>query len=226
MRDACARRLDPKRHSDDPLPWPERLRLLRDVALAVEALHAGGVRTVLHRNIHPSNVLLMRDHRAKLAGFGVSAALDGTCTATARGAVSLRYAAPETLAMPPSFRASSDVYSFGMLAYHVAAGHAPWVEVPQEHLVAQRTREGGRPSLAALEADSECPAALQTLLTQCWSQDCDDRPDAVAVVEALEEMVAAASDSARGILYALYPKIIQHPGRSGYRPLSALTVSR
>ena len=72
---------------------PEMVALIgTDLAFALEHAH----RTLVHRDISPSNILLSRSGEAKLADFGIAKAIDNpqvTASRTAQGKIP--YMAPE-----------------------------------------------------------------------------------------------------------------------------------
>ncbi len=107
-----------------------RVRLIRDIAHAVEHAHS---QLVLHRDLKPSNVLVAGDGTVKLLDFGIAAALDEATSAdttpnltqlTGRG-LTLEYAAPEQILGEPTVTAS-DVYSLGAMLFHLATGQRPF----------------------------------------------------------------------------------------------------
>jgi len=107
-----------------------RVRLIRDIARAVEHAHS---QLVLHRDLKPSNVLVTIDGTVKLLDFGIAAALDETAVAdtspnltqlTGRG-LTLEYAAPEQILGEPTV-AASDVYSLGAMLFHLSTGQRPF----------------------------------------------------------------------------------------------------
>ena len=106
-----------------PLPLSEAVDVLTQLAEAVDAAHAEGI---LHRDIRPTNVLLRRDGRVKLADFGLARQPDDA-TVTLMGALvgEPAYLAPEclrgTLASP-----ASDLWALGVLLYESLAGHPPF----------------------------------------------------------------------------------------------------
>ena len=63
-----------------PLTWPQRLRIVCEVAQALIYLHTpipGGKSRVLHRDVKPSNILLDASLNAKLADTGMAKAAEG-----------------------------------------------------------------------------------------------------------------------------------------------------
>ncbi|HEX4417039.1 MAG TPA: serine/threonine-protein kinase [Kofleriaceae bacterium] len=99
-----------------PLPLPEALRILRDVASGLAAAHAAGI---IHRDLKPANVLLAGD-RALIADFGI-ACERRACERRVAGAGPLTvvgtrgYMAPEQ-ATGAAIDARIDVYALGLLA--------------------------------------------------------------------------------------------------------------
>ena len=106
-----------------------RLRLVRDIAEAVEHAHN---HLVLHRDLKPSNVLVTQDGKVKLLDFGIAGVLDDASAEpmtkltqlTGRG-LTLEYASPEQVTGGATMPAS-DVYSLGVLLFHLCTGNRPF----------------------------------------------------------------------------------------------------
>ena len=106
-----------------------RLRLIRDIAEAVEHAHN---HLVLHRDLKPSNVLVTPDGKVKLLDFGIAGVLDDASAEpmtkltqlTGRG-LTLEYASPEQVTGGATMPAS-DVYSLGVLLFHLCTGNRPF----------------------------------------------------------------------------------------------------
>jgi serine/threonine protein kinase len=90
---------------------------------ALEAAHAAGI---VHRDVKPSNIMVLPDGRVKLADFGIARAMDDPgLTATGGIMGSPGYMAPELFAgKPPS--PASDLWALGATMFHAAEGRAPF----------------------------------------------------------------------------------------------------
>jgi serine/threonine protein kinase len=171
---------------DHELPVPEAIRLLRDVASALDYAHAQGV---VHRDIKPDNVLLT--HRvAVVTDFGVAKALSASGAsggqAHAPGLTTMgvtlgtpTYMAPEQASADPAMDHRVDVYAFGIMAYEMLAGRPPFTgRTPQAllgaHLVAlPEAVTIHRPGL---------PPGLASLVMQCLEKHPADRPQTAGIL--------------------------------------------
>lgn len=116
-----ARRLE----EEGPLPPAEGLRIARQLCEALHAAHEVGV---IHRDVKPSNLLLGRDGRLKLADFGIARPVGAstlTLTLTGSSLGTPDYLPPE--AFLPGFApdARSDVFASGVTLYQALSGRIP-----------------------------------------------------------------------------------------------------
>ena len=99
-----------------------------ELCQAIQAVHAAGL---LHRDIKPHNVMLADDGRIVLMDFGTGREL-GDSSATALAGTPL-YLAPELLSgMDPTVQ--SDIYSLGVLLYHLLTRSYPVQAQSLRHL--------------------------------------------------------------------------------------------
>jgi len=105
----------------------ETLRLLLQIARALEAAHEGGI---IHRDLKPENVLLDGRGHAKVADFGLagfngdrSAGQQLTASRVAMG--TLNYMAPEQRREARSVDGRADLYSLGVILYELFTGDLP-----------------------------------------------------------------------------------------------------
>jgi len=158
---------------DGALPLRDSVRILRDVADALAHAHAQGI---VHRDIKPENVML-RERHALLADFGIAkavseAAESGTLTIAGMALGTPAYMSPEQASADKNIDHRADIYAFGVLAFEVLTGHAPFeANTTRGVLVAHLTSEP--PSLVTARPD--VPARLAALVEKCLEKDPADR---------------------------------------------------
>ena len=168
-----------------PVDPARAVDLVGQVARALDAAHAGGL---VHRDVKPSNVLLVAraDRRdlatsvagedfAYLADFGIArGAGDGpgpALTAVGSAVGSTEYMAPERFGpTPPDARA--DVYSLACLLFELLTGRRPFVPADPARLMAAHLHEHP-PAPSSLRPG--LPPALDHVVLQGMAKDPDRR---------------------------------------------------
>ncbi len=174
-----------------PLDLPIALVILRQVATA---LQAAGAKGIVHRDIKPENILLTKKGEAKVADFGLAQlTLQGEKVALTQVGMTMGtplYMSPEQVNGKP-LDSRSDLYSFGVMAYHMLAGKPPFLgDTPLAIAVQHLNSEC--PPLKTVRPD--LPDAVCDFVKKLMSKKRDDRfPDAQAVVLELKQLSRLAA---------------------------------
>jgi serine/threonine protein kinase len=169
---------------EGPLPVPATLRVVSELALAVDALHREGL---VHRDLKPSNVLLDESGRSLLTDFGLAKG-EAATVLTKPGHVvgTLHYLPPEVIE-GSSAGPAADIYALGCVTYECLAGAPPFAgESLVQTTLAILNDEP--PDLAA--ARDDVPEGLSFALCRALAKRPEDRP-ATAAAYALMLRVSA-----------------------------------
>jgi predicted Zn-dependent protease len=108
-----------------PLSLLQKIGIMSQMASGLGHAHNEGV---IHRDVKPANVMLLRDGTVKIMDFGIALITQATQSRlTPRGAVigTLRYMAPEQFrGTEPDAR--SDIFSYGLIFYELLSGVHPF----------------------------------------------------------------------------------------------------
>ncbi|MCP9484528.1 MAG: serine/threonine protein kinase [Gaiellaceae bacterium MAG52_C11] len=170
-------------------------RAVEAAAQILEGLaHAHG-RGIVHRDVKPSNVLLLDEEHVsiRVLDFGL-ARFDEAETLTAVGDVpgTLAYISPERLAGEEAGPAS-DVWGVGILLWEALAGKHPFWGTPLQQMTT--AIESGAPPLAAERRD--LPQRLLGAIDRALAPDPARRPSASALAHELREAAAGKRRKSR-----------------------------
>jgi len=160
----------------EEVPLRAAVHLLREVASALAYAHRKGV---IHRDIKPENVLITEQH-AMVTDFGVAKAISAATHADADGLTAVgvalgtpAYMAPEQVAGDPGTDHRADIYAFGVIAYELLAGRAPFAGRTAQALMAAHVLETPE---AISSRRVGVPAELSALVMRCLEKSPDNRP--------------------------------------------------
>src|SRR5688572_15840870 len=171
-----------------PLQLPEAIRIAAQTCRALNHAHAHGI---LHRDVKPRNVWLMRDGAVKLGDFGLALSLDRTeLTDEDLRAGTAAYIAPEQ-ALGSAVSPQSDLYSLGVMLYEMVAGRRPFSGDTALAVISQHVNS--RP-VAPSWHNPAINDPLDRLILELLAKSPADRPTSAAVVaDSLEAMLVGAS---------------------------------
>jgi serine/threonine-protein kinase len=166
------------------LPWEEVVRLGRQLCAALQHAHEQGI---IHRDVKPSNLMVLADGTLKLTDFGIAKDLDVTQLTSANCAVgTASYMSPEQCKGERNLSHKSDLYALGIVLYELLTGHKPFeAESIMDLFLLHVQGDFERPSRVVMDV----PPWLDTLICQLLEKKPDRRPfDAAFVGAALEEI--------------------------------------
>jgi tetratricopeptide (TPR) repeat protein len=177
-----------------PLPAPEVIGILRDVARALGYAHQHGV---VHRDIKPDNVLLSHG-TAVVTDFGIAKALSASRAESAADSLTRvgtsigtpAYMAPEQAAGDADTDHRADIYAFGCMAYELLTGRPPFHDRTPARILAAHLTEPP-PPLRELRPDT--PPLLADLVMRCLAKAPDDRPQTAADLSHALETVSSGT---------------------------------
>jgi len=179
-----------------PIPFPEALKIAREVIDALEAAHEKGI---IHRDLKPGNVALTADGQVKVLDFGLAryeagdpgSSIDLTASPTLAYAGTqagiilgtAAYMSPEQT-KGKAVDKRSDVWAFGCLLFEMLTGSKAFEGEDVSDTLAAILR--GEPEWSALPAD--VPPEIRSLIKRCLERDRRQRiPDFSVVRFILDE---------------------------------------
>ena len=151
------------------LNWREALYFITQIVKALGHAHSRGI---IHRDIKPHNIMVLRDGSVKVADFGIARVTSGghsTLTQEALGSV--HYISPEQ-ARGSHIDERSDLYSAGVVLYEMITGRLPFegdtpVSVAIQHI--------NSIPLSPREIDPTIPEALEAITMKAMAPNPDNR---------------------------------------------------
>ena len=137
---------------------------------ALEHAHLGGV---VHRDIKPQNIMLLRSGQIKVTDFGIAKLPDAkTLTATDKAIGTVYYISPEQAAGEKGIDRRADLYSVGVMMYEMITGKLPFDgENPVSIALKQISEEPKPPH----ELNPNIPEGLEQIILFAMEKDKDKR---------------------------------------------------
>ena len=132
-------------------------RLLCETADALAYAHLRGV---IHRDVKPDNILIdAQSGRAMMSDFGIARAIESGTRLTLTGVAvgTPTYMSPEQAVGDRDLDGRSDLYSLGVLGYHMLTGKPPFTAGNSMALLLKHVSERPRP---IVETRPEAPKSL------------------------------------------------------------------
>jgi tRNA A-37 threonylcarbamoyl transferase component Bud32/uncharacterized RDD family membrane protein YckC len=167
-----------------PVDFERMIDILVQAAKGLAAAHAGGV---IHRDVKPSNLMLLPNGTVKVTDFGLAKSLQGDVDATGAGRImgTPRYMSPEQCRGDVA-DARTDCYSLGLVGWFLLSGRHAF-DGESLGKVINDQMNAPLPDLDDLRED--LPPAAQSVLEQLCAKDPDQRPSTMQEVIGILEGV-------------------------------------
>lgn len=163
------------------LNWREALHFSSQIAKALDHAHNRGI---IHRDIKPHNIMILRDGSVKVADFGIARFTSSQNTLTQEALGSVHYISPEQ-AKGSRVDSRSDIYSLGVVLYEMLTGKLPY---DGDSPVAVAIAHINSMPVMPREINPDIPPALEEITMKAMCADIDKRyKSAAAMLADLEE---------------------------------------
>ena len=148
--------------------WKEVVHFTKQISKALAHAHERGI---IHRDIKPQNIMLLRDGTIKVGDFGIAALENEVYENNGEAIGSIHYIAPEQ-ARGECPDARSDIYSLGVMMYEMLAGGLPFTgntlgEIAVQHMNAK--------PVPPHEKNPEIPLELERITLKAMSAELSER---------------------------------------------------
>lgn len=157
------------------LNWREVLHFSTQIGKALEHAHSRGI---IHRDIKPHNIMILKDGSIKVADFGIARVSSAQSTLTREALGSVHYISPEQ-AKGGKIDYRSDLYSLGVVMYEMLTGRPPYdgetpVSVAIQHINAN--------AKAPREWNPQIPVGLEQITMHAMNADLERRYETASVM--------------------------------------------
>ncbi len=150
------------------LNWKETLHFAMQIAQGLEHAHSRGI---VHRDIKPHNVMVLKNGSVKVMDFGIARVMSKSNTLTKEALGSVHYISPEQ-AKGGYTDNRSDIYSLGVVMYEMMTGRPPYDGESPVAVAIQHINGGAvRPTVL----NPNIPRGLEQIIMKAMALDVNDR---------------------------------------------------
>lgn len=151
------------------LPWREAVSFSLQILAALAHAHEKGI---VHRDIKPQNIMLLKDGLIKVTDFGIAKLPKAeTVTVTDKAIGTVYYISPEQASGKP-ITPRSDIYSLGVVMYEMVTGRLPF---DAESPVSVALMQINEKPVAPKEINSQIPTGLEQIILEAMHKNPADR---------------------------------------------------
>lgn len=150
------------------LSWKEALHFATQISRALSHAHSKGI---VHRDIKPQNIMVVKDGSIKVADFGIAHLQNESNAEAPETMGSIHYISPEQAHGDP-VDARADIYSLGVVMYEMLTGRLPYEGDTVEAIAIQHISQ-----MLTLPGDikSDIPVQLEDITLRAISTDLNSR---------------------------------------------------
>jgi tetratricopeptide (TPR) repeat protein len=151
------------------------LSLLQKIDIIIEACHGlsyAHQKGIVHRDIKPGNIMVLKDSSVKIVDFGIARIGDTNFTRTGQFMGSLNYMSLEQLNDKLQVDQRTDVYSTGVVLYQILTGALPFEADSTGATLMKILNENPAPFSKYL---SSFPPEIETITLKALAKDRDQR---------------------------------------------------
>lgn len=153
----------------------QELSLLQKLDIVIQACHGlayAHQRGIVHRDIKPGNIMVLKDGNVKIVDFGIARIGDTNFTRTGQFMGSLNYMSLEQLNDKLQVDQRTDVYSTGVVLYQILTGALPF-EADSTGATLMKILNEAPPPFS--KYTSAYPPELETITLKALAKDRDQR---------------------------------------------------
>ena len=150
------------------LNWKETLHFAMQIATGLEHAHSRGI---VHRDIKPHNVMVLKNGSVKVMDFGIARVMSKSNTLTKEALGSVHYISPEQ-AKGSYTDNRSDLYSLSVVMYEMTTGRPPYDGESPVAVAIQHINGGAVPPSVL---NPNIPKGLEQIIQKGMALDVKDR---------------------------------------------------
>lgn len=176
-----------KRLKQGPLPVPEALSLLRQLASALQVVHDHGI---VHRDLKPANILYDEKGQATIIDFGLARLRGGSITRIGAIMGALGYCAPEQIQATHRVDHRADLFALGVLLYFALTGVRPFPISSMEDYIEAVLHKEPTP---LRQINPQIPQEVEHLCNWLLAKDAERRcPSTQGLIQVLDQIGSGA----------------------------------